>query len=150
MEWFYIHIPQYTVHERNISGHISNSDLSLFLYPPKQKLVHQLYYQWDPHIIWIGAKVWSDDQKQMHIFHTLIFIRSDWTFTYIHSIVESSYNTGLYPGFSFYSRFWSPPHNISHTWDIFYPRIFVSFTIQGEHCLFVLNPYLSLSHIACN
>ena len=58
---------------------------------------------------------------------TLVFVRFDITCTYVHSSIEFSQNKGCSPGFSFYYRYWSPPHNISHTWDIFYLIYFCIF-----------------------
>ena len=57
----------------------------------------------------------------------LLFIRFYITCTYVHSIIEFYQNTGCYPGFSLYSRYWSHPHNISNTWGIFYFRKFCIF-----------------------
>ena len=36
IELFCRHIPHFTVHQRYLSGHISSSDFSLFLYPQKK------------------------------------------------------------------------------------------------------------------
>ena len=48
-------------------------------------------------------------------FPTLLFILFDITCAYEHSIKDYSHNTGCTPGFSFYARYWSHLHNISHT-----------------------------------
>ena len=53
---------------------------------------------------------------------TLVFIIFDITYTYVHSIIDYSQNTGYTPGLSLYSRYWIHLHNISHTWGIFYFR----------------------------
>ena len=50
----------------------------------------------------------------------VLFIRFEITCKYEHSVIDYSYNTSCTPGFSFYSRYWSHLHNISHTWVIFY------------------------------
>ena len=53
---------------------------------------------------------------------TVLFNRLDITCKYVHSIIHCSQNTGCTPGYSFYYRYWSHVHNISHTWGIFYFR----------------------------
>ena len=48
-----------------------------------------------------------------------IFIRSDLTYTYLHSFIEYSYNNVCTHGLYCYSNYWSRLHNTSHTWGIF-------------------------------
>ena len=54
------------------------------------------------------------------IFPAVILCRLDITFIYENAIIDSSQNTGCTPGYSFYSRYCSHFHNISHTWGNFY------------------------------
>ena len=51
---------------------------------------------------------------------TLVFIRFDITYTYVHYIINFSHNTGCNPGFSFYFKYWSHLNKISHTSGILY------------------------------
>ena len=67
---------------------------------------------------------------------TLVFIRFDITYTFVHSIISFSRNTGCTPVLYFYSKYWSHLQNISHTWGIFISNIFVSFTLLEGHCLY--------------
>ena len=58
---------------------------------------------------------------------THIFIRSDWTCTYIHSIIYSSYINGCTTILFFYFNYWSQFNNNSHTWGIFYLSHYCTF-----------------------
>ena len=73
-------------------------------------------------------------KNKSNCFVTLIFIRSDWTCTYVDWIIYSSYNTGHTPGFSFYSVYLNHLQYTSHTCGIFYPRYILSFTLLGGYC----------------
>ena len=70
----------------------------------------------------------------MHSCPTIIFIRSEWTCTYVDSIIDSSYNTGFTPELSFYSGYWIHLHNTSHLRFLYLFCIF--HYSRGGHCMY--------------
>ena len=73
-----------------------------------------------PKIFWMMQSFYVTVKNRCIFCITPIFIRSDWTCTFLDSIIYCYYNNVLYPGLSFYSRYCSHPNKISHTWGIFY------------------------------
>ena len=69
-------------------------------------------------------------------FPTLLFIIFDITYTYVHSIIDFSHNTGCSRGLSFYSIYCSHTRNI-FTHELFsISNIFVYFTLLGGPCMY--------------
>ena len=73
-----------------------------------------------PTTFWLMQRFEVTVIKKCMFCPTLLLIIFDITYTYLHSIIDFSQSTGYTPGFSFYSKYWSHPHKIYHSWGIFY------------------------------
>ena len=115
MELFCKHIPQYTVHQRNLSGHAYiEICISFFITQKKDRCISSIMKYTPTHFLFMQRFEVTVENKCMFCL-TLIFIISDLTCTYVQSIVDSTYSTGCNPRLSFFSIHWSHLHSTSHT-----------------------------------
>ena len=85
-------------------------------YHLEQKLVHLLYPQWEPQNIFVDATVLIYCHKKIMLGINLILIRSYWTWTYMHSIINFSKDTSGTPLLPFNFQYWCHSNNSIHTW----------------------------------